>query len=154
MSRRGYRPNRETGKAKTEVRGVFGELRRMGFIARMNFSCCSSCASYELGDRWDREPLKKGVVYYHRQNEEYYNECGCLTVHYFGGRTGDSREEASDKTKQVGDIVINLLAKRGMVYRWDGSPGSTIEVFDNLKLLEETEERERQRAEEAAQHVK
>lgn len=151
--RRRYRPSKGTGEARAQVRGVFQELRQLGFIARMNFLCCSSCASYELGTRWDKQPTKKGVVYFHRQNDENYRETGCLCIHYFGGQTGDSGEEASRKTKEVGDIITGLLSKRGVVYRWDGRPGRTIEVYDNEDILEAAEKRERERAEEVARYA-
>lgn len=151
--RRIRRPSRGTGEARNGVKEAFQELRRLGYLARMNFWCCSTCAGYALGQMWDKKPTKKGAIYFHRQNEEYYWESGRLHIHYFGGRTGDNGEEATRKTKEVGEAIVNTLVKRGITYRWNGSSDRAIEVFDSSELLAETEERERQRAEEAALHV-
>lgn len=151
--RRSYRSNRGTGEARNEIKEVFRELRHLGYLARMNFWCCQTCAGYALGEVWDKKPTKKGAIYFHKQNEERYWEQGVLDIHYFGGRTGDDAEEASRKTKEVGEAIVDLLVKRGVTYRWNGSSNKTIEVFDSSEILAKTEERERQRAEEIARHA-
>ena len=46
----------------------FRRLQTMGVIARRNFRCCSTCASYELGQALEQKKGKWGYVYWHHQN--------------------------------------------------------------------------------------
>lgn len=46
-----------------QITAAFKALRKHGYTARQNFSCCSSCAWYELGEQGKDEK----VVFYNRQ---------------------------------------------------------------------------------------
>jgi len=46
-----------------QITAAFKALRKHGYTARQNFSCCSSCAWYELGEQGKSEK----VVFYNRQ---------------------------------------------------------------------------------------
>lgn len=46
-----------------QITAAFKALRKHGYTARQNFSCCSSCAWYELGEQGKNEK----VVFYNRQ---------------------------------------------------------------------------------------
>jgi hypothetical protein len=46
-----------------QITAAFKTLRKQGYTARQNFSCCSSCAWYELGEQGKNEK----VVFYNRQ---------------------------------------------------------------------------------------
>jgi hypothetical protein len=47
-----------------QLTAAFKTLRKQGYTARQNFSCCSSCAWYELGEQGKDEK----VVFYNRQS--------------------------------------------------------------------------------------
>ena len=47
-----------------QITAAFKALRKHGYTARQNFSCCSSCAWYELGE----EGKDEKVVFYNRQS--------------------------------------------------------------------------------------
>lgn len=46
-----------------QITAAFKALRKHGYTARQNFSCCSSCAWYELSEQGKDEK----VVFYNRQ---------------------------------------------------------------------------------------
>jgi len=139
--RRYYRVDKGTGEVREKVKEVFKVLRKHGFIARMNFLCCSTCASYELGERLNTSCDKKFVAYWHNQDEERYRETGHLHIRYFS-KEGESIKEA-------GKDIIMLLKLAGVVYRWDGNTRRTIEVFETQELLDDLEKREREWKEQA-----
>lgn len=71
-----------TRDIKARLTKAFRELRREGFIARQNFACCGSCASYEIAksvsDKIDaglpEEQHPMGCVFYSRQDNEAFAE--------------------------------------------------------------------------------
>lgn len=50
------------------VAAAFKAVRKLGIVARMNFSCCGSCAGYEISDKHP----DKGRIYYSRQGESAF----------------------------------------------------------------------------------
>lgn len=50
------------------ISAAFKAARKLGIIARMHFSCCGSCAAYELGEKYPG----KGLIYYSRQGEDSF----------------------------------------------------------------------------------
>ena len=53
---------------RSRVQAAFGELRKVGFITKTNFSCCMTCAVSELGDVAEQRRRNR-AVYWHRQDE-------------------------------------------------------------------------------------
>jgi len=47
-----------------QITAAFKALRKHGYTTRQNFSCCSSCAWYELAEQGKNER----VVFYNRQS--------------------------------------------------------------------------------------
>ena len=115
--------NYANGKAWNQMKEIFKELRKRGFIARMNFKCCSTCASYDLTDIMDKDERIKYAVYWHRQVSERYKETGYLDLHYFGKEDFD--------TDIATGIIIAELQKANVVFSWNGDTNKTIEVFDD-----------------------
>ena len=124
--------NNET--LKTQLTKAFQTLRKQGFIARQNFSCCSGCAGYELtemaSDRKDKGVEVKGAVFYHRQDAEV-----------FGSRSRSNflmiRFSPLDSTKHgviglpqevIGDAVVAALKEQGLSVRWNGLASECIKV--------------------------
>ena len=135
---------RQEGWDKDRLNKVFKELRKRGLIARQNFSCCGGCAGSELAT-WYGELRKagkgekyKGLVFYHRQNTEHLRNDGETMLaygdlSYYG--SGDKPEFKTPlSTKEVGDILADVLKQENMYYEWDGDPGSKIliKTWDNL----------------------
>ena len=55
-----------------QITAAFKALRKHGYTARQNFSCCSSCAWHELGEQGKSEK----VVFYNRQAGEVLRGTG------------------------------------------------------------------------------
>ncbi len=55
----------EVYSIRNAVGKAFTALRKQGFIARVNFSCCTGCASYELSEM-ARTRKKDRAVFSHR----------------------------------------------------------------------------------------
>jgi hypothetical protein len=55
-----------------QITAAFKALRKHGYTARQNFSCCSSCAWYELGE----EGKDDKVVFYNRQSGAALRDSG------------------------------------------------------------------------------
>lgn len=110
---------------KQKIKEAFAELRKNGFVARMNFSCCTNCALYELLDKYGKE--MEDYVFYNRQDNDSFDKNGNLKYGLFlkwGGNT---------------NTIIDALTDKNLVVEWDGSEHSAVRV-----LTEEIEEREKE----------
>ena len=109
---------------KKLVKAAFKELRDRGFVARMNFACCSTCGSYELSEIATDQRLEK-VAFYHNQDEDTLLSSGELSVRYF------SMNEDKDRTADtlVGSEVFDMLRKHGVYAEWERNPNVVIKAF-------------------------
>ena len=74
MSMQDYERLHGCGRSDREkLRDAFRRLREKGIVAKMKFSCCTSCGSYEIS-------LNHGpdvpYVFWHRQNESSFDPVG------------------------------------------------------------------------------
>jgi len=101
-----------------QVDAAFAQLREGGFIAEPNFLCCQSCGMAAI----DREcgANTKGVVFYHKQDYDYFKGTGKLMLSYDGHR-GTSQ-------LQAGLLIYQAMREAGLTVDWDGSPKHRIEV--------------------------
>ena len=100
---------------KNEVNELFKKLRKAGYIARQNFACCSSCASYELGELCESKGIpedSRKVVYYHRQDTDRFWKTGKLFLGWSGN----------------GDEIKQLALDAGLSVEWDGTHEQRIQV--------------------------
>lgn len=127
-SRRMFDSTRLTD-ARIKLTEAFHQLRKMGFLARQNFRCCQSCASYELGEiASSMTDFKKskyaGTVFYHHQDNTGFNECGKMYLafgHYF--------DEDDASTESAGRKILDVLKENGLNVEWDGSAHTRIKVL-------------------------
>jgi hypothetical protein len=94
----------------TNLSKSFKELRKFGYFARQNFSCCQTCAVYEITE----EMGHKNYVYYHQQDNE--NRKNYET--FYLGWNGDF------------DLICNTLEKYGVVVI-DKDVNKRIKVLSN-----------------------
>jgi hypothetical protein len=116
--RRFYRRPVLTSDNMNALRDAFKALRKAGYNARMNFSCCGSCGWYELGQS------KKGadkVVFYHRQGAERLEQTGRTHLQWSGDATeivsilrhnGVPVAEVPENDMKAIEIDFTLIAKR------------------------------------------
>lgn len=99
---------------------AFTLLEEAGFVARENFACCRSCGLAEIGA--EAPPESRGFVFFHYQCTEHAAAGHGLSL-YYGGFDG-----TEDTTTAVGREVVAALERAGLATRWDGNPGTAIEV--------------------------
>lgn len=117
---------------------AFKELRKRGYLARMNFSCCQGCAGYELttyavelistGKR-TKESIR-GCVFFHAQDNDGRRERGEF---YLAHGPMNSREYGTIgiDSVEIGKEVCEVLAEFGVKTEWDGDPNTRIWVREN-----------------------
>lgn len=85
--------------SKSKLTQAFKDLRKAGYFARQNFSCCQSCAWTEVPD----EQADK-AVFYHRQDADDLKEQGSCYLAW----SGNAKE------------IISILKKNGLSVKWGG----------------------------------
>lgn len=105
--------HKDARKIKSRIRGAFKKLEGEHIIARANFSCCGSCASFELGTLID-ECKYDGYAYYHAQDNDSLNECGNVFIGYSDLATGKK--------------VFEQLKKSHLKVSWNGKEDTRIFV--------------------------
>jgi Domain of unknown function (DUF6891) len=99
---------------------AFTLLEEAGIVARENFACCRPCGLAEIGA--EARPESRGFVFFHDQCTERAAAGQGLSL-YYGGFDG-----TEDSTAAVGREVVTALEQAGLPARWDGRPGTAIEV--------------------------
>ncbi len=117
----------EVAAIRHRVQAAFGELRKVGFLTKTNFSCCMTCAVAELGEIAEKRRRNR-AVYWHRQDEEHFRKGGVLSVRYcYLPPKGIEGETAALET-QIGEQVADALRKQGLQVEWNGNLSTTIQV--------------------------
>jgi hypothetical protein len=101
---------------KEQLNNLFKELRKAGYIAKQNFSCCTGCACYELGEYFSKKGIPEGKerksVYYHHQ-DTLDIEKGFIYLGWSGN----------------GTEIVTIAKKVGLKVDWDGNEKLKIKVF-------------------------
>jgi hypothetical protein len=92
---------------KTKLSKAFRELRKQGYFAKKNYSCCSRCGWASLTD----EESKK-AVFYHQQDNDDLKDTGSCYLSWSGD----------------GDVITKILKNNGVKVDWDGNNNSRIRV--------------------------
>lgn len=115
---------------RKKVLEAFKELRKEGILARANFTCCQTCGGYDLGVKADAINKKKlgackGWVFWHRQDNDRWDEDGTLTIAYTGA---DYKKKVIATTLDIGVALFKALEKQGLKIDWCGSDDKRITV--------------------------
>jgi len=122
---------------KPRLRRAFAGMRKANLIARMNFSCCGGCGSYDLGSQVQAAGGERlGYVFYHQQNNDRLESSGrcCISFGPWYERDVDgtepdiSHELHDERTKIIGAIAVAELVAAGIKTDWNGDPSHTIEI--------------------------
>lgn len=113
---------------RRRVQGAFGELRRMGFITKTNFSCCMTCAIAELGEIAEKRHRNK-AVYWHRQDDEHFKKTGQLYIRFCYLPPPGIEGDTIPLETEIGEKVAAALRKQGLELDWSGNPNQTIRVM-------------------------
>jgi hypothetical protein len=102
---------------------AFALLEARGVLARMDFTCCSSCGHYEVADEVTPGTSPDGYAFFHQQDTE-----AMLTgrgVHLaYGSFKGDDDASAA----AVARTLVEVLETAGLEPEWDGSANSRVLV--------------------------
>ena len=132
--RRKVREHRDYILVREAISDLFKELRKHGFVARMCFTCCGSCGSYE-GREIAVKQSKNKLVFYHRQNDESFKYDGKVYLHYL-----DINEQSHDEDcKRIGQEIVEIIGLNhpNIEAVWDGDPDKCIIVQRKGRYAEE-----------------
>lgn len=95
---------------KSKLTAAFKELRKLGYFARQNFLCCSSCG-------WAAIPDEKSekAVFYHAQDNDDLKKTGTCYLAWSGN----------------GNEICDVLRKHGIKVEWDGLESKRIHININ-----------------------
>ena len=85
-------------KEMKKLNSAFKELRELGFFAKQNFWCCSTCAVNAIPDNTEN------YVFYHQQDTNMLNKTGGVYL----GWAGD------------GNKIIEVMKRNDIKVDWDG----------------------------------
>ena len=119
--------------SKNKLNAAFKSLRKEGFIARQSFSCCGSCAGYELATAVSEMPEAKrarvkGVVFYTKQDAADLRWGHTSLFLAYGPLDTQAHGQVGLETVEVGKRVVAALKAAGLETRWDGTASAKIEV--------------------------
>jgi hypothetical protein len=86
---------------------AFNDLRRKGYFARQNFTCCQSCGWAEVPNEYENR-----AVFYHQQDQESMREGGDLYLAWAGN----------------GQEIVKIFEKYGFLVDWNGDNRTRIKV--------------------------
>ncbi|GFG00845.1 hypothetical protein IFM53868_10870 [Aspergillus udagawae] len=91
-------------------------------ICRMNFTCCQTCGTAEIGGEADESHI--GYCFFHRQDTEAAAEGAGLSLRY-GAFKNDKADESA---VNIGRKIVARLREVGLNVDWDEDPKRTIEL--------------------------
>ena len=104
---------------RRRLRRSFEELRKDGLLAEESFQCCTTCATYSLGQMIN-EKKALGGVYWNCQDEEDFRRCGGVTIGFVDGTASGI---------EVAKRAVMEFERQGLSVRWDGSVKKKIEIL-------------------------
>ena len=121
-------------KNKAHLNAAFRDLRKQGFLAKQDFTCCQSCGVSDLMD--EAEFLAqtgrdvKGGIFYHMQDTDNLREDGRCHIAYvsFDLSKGTSDAALEEAAIVVGQVAVETLLRHGVKTEWDGTVARRIGI--------------------------
>lgn len=107
------------------LKQAFKAIRKHGIAARMNFSCCSSCGHYDLGQKSDR------FVFWNRQSEDSFRVEGRGWSRYKSEIDNNLHDELNlqwEGSDADACLMVTTLQKFGLDVFWRGDEGGCIQI--------------------------
>jgi hypothetical protein len=110
---------------------AFAALEAAGIVARQNFTCCSTCGHYEIGDEIKAAKRKKrpvaGYAFYHMQDTESAVGGYGVFIKY------DTLTDDPEKKAAVGRRIVEAVEQAGLTAEWNGDPDTAVLVKLNWR---------------------
>lgn len=97
-----------------DLKAAFRQLRKEGMFAKMNFMCCSSCASAAIPED------KEQYCFFHMQDNESRKKGKPFYLSYGASDW--------DKAAEVGKRVCEVLAEHNVTTEWEGTSDKRVLV--------------------------
>lgn len=129
--------SRRVAEVKGLITKAFRVLRskRFGMIARQRFSCCHSCAGYELADEIHTkvkagklDPGTFGGVVFTTKQDTMIERRRVRNLYLSFGPVTHDKTTYGPKTKAVGKAICQVFDEVGVPYEWDGDPMTSIKI--------------------------
>lgn len=91
---------------------AFRELRKLGFVAKQNFSCCQGCAWSELSSL---TPEPENVVFYHNQDYDAFDK-----------QTKNLEHGIYLAWSGNGQQIVDVFTSHGYEVEWNGTENERI----------------------------
>lgn len=122
-------------RSKRKIKETLSELRRQGFIVRINYLCCGNCAGFSIASTVEKLDKKKrskikGAIFWTKQDDEKFFQTGELFI-YYGDIDTTKHGLIGIKTEEVGKLVVEKLTEKGLKVFWNGDPSTRIKVTIN-----------------------
>ena len=98
------------------VQKAYAKLRKLGYVCKSNFSCCTSCASYAISQM---PTFKHKTVYWHRQNTDGFKKCSPARMDNNWLHLG---------WEGFGTEIAAAMREVGLEVDWDGTEEKKIAV--------------------------
>lgn len=126
---------------RTKAIEAFKLARKEGIVCRVNFSCCGSCAGYELFTYIKDKKGLIGAAFWHQQDEQGYRDApdgkGSLFIGYGAKESGDVTDE------QIGQKLIAAFQKVGLHPVWNGNSNTRIQLSEEAEAVAQDAEASR-----------
>lgn len=117
---------------------AFRAMRKVGLLARQNFSCCGNCGGYEMSQLAAKQKKAgktvNGCAFYHAQanalrviGENFYITYGPMDTKEFG--------TIGLPVEEVGKIVVKCLTDAGVKYEWNGDGSKNIKIIQRIQKV-------------------
>ncbi len=142
------RRNRWNVEDSPEYRGIrvglreaFKALRKKGYLANINYLCCTSCGMSAMSERINKMAQKPpGVMFTHAQDMDNLKDGHDLFIAYSSSNdTEDATEEGEIK---VGEDLFAALQEAGLNPIWEPRTPQTRIMVPGVRRIRERKEEE------------
>ncbi len=137
MGRFRWKQEYDHSEFRNKILNAFRLLRSRKVMARANFMCCGSCASYDMWTKMEEKGGYIGGVFWHKQSEEglEQDKPGEGELHIgFGANYHNITERDNDlEDAWIGWMLYDALVESGLHPDWKGDSGVKMLVSEKIE---------------------
>lgn len=125
----------KVNETREKVKEALCELRKQGFIVRMNYLCCGNCAGYAIANKTEKlskskRSKVKGAIFWTKQDDTAFYQTGELFI-YYGDIDTTKHGLIGLSTVDIGRIIVKKLKEKGLKVIWNEDPSNRIKITVN-----------------------